>query len=224
MDISLLAKTIKKIKTNKYNNGFHIYLDLNTFDFDELFNSSSVSDNNILKSVNIKSKKFNFLDNKYLDINLNLNLEDEIYINISGNELNGEINIDQTNFIKVKLKDSFINLNEIKSPQTNLASSFNDINLRFIGNNIKTKNNIFQDIDFYILKNKDILTIDNIRIDSNKLDIGPTMNNQKAYISYNKLNDLYKIKGRYEFDNSSGYFNSFTKYDFNLFKTDLNIQ
>ena len=224
MDISLLAKTQKKIKTSKYNNGFHIYLDLDNLSFDELFYGSSGDDNYLLKSVNIKSKQFNFLDNKYSNINLNLNLEDEIYINISGNELNGEINIDQTNFIKIKLRDSFINFNEIKSTQTNLASNFNNINLRFIGNNIKTKNNIFRDIDFYILKNKNILTIDNIKIDSNRLDIGPTKNNQKAYISYNKLNDLYKIKGSYEFDNSSGYFNSFTKYDFNIFKTDLNIQ
>jgi len=214
----------KKIKTSKYNNGFHIYLDLDNLSFDELFYGSSGDDNYLLKSVNIKSKQFNFLDNKYSNINLNLNLEDEIYINISGNELNGEINIDQTNFIKIKLRDSFINFNEIKSTQTNLASNFNNINLRFIGNNIKTKNNIFRDIDFYILKNKNILTIDNIKIDSNRLDIGPTKNNQKAYISYNKLNDLYKIKGSYEFDNSSGYFNSFTKYDFNLLKTDLNIQ
>ena len=214
----------KKIKTSKYNNGFHIYLDLNSLSFDELFYDSLGGDNYLLKSVNIKSKQFNFLDNKYSNINLNLNLEDEIYINISGNQLNGEINIDQTNFIKIKLRDSFINFNQIKSPQTNLASSFSQINLRFIGNNIKTKNNIFSDIDFYILKNKDILTIDNIKIDSNKLEIGPTKNNQKAYISYNKLNDLYKIKGSYEFDNSSGYFNSFTKYDFNLLKTDLNIQ
>ena len=214
----------KKIKTSKYNNGFHIYLDLDNLSFDELFYSSSGGDNNSLKSVNIRSKQFNFLDNKYSNINLNLNLEDEIYINISGNELNSEINIDQTNFIKIKLRDSFINFNEIESTQTNLASNFNNINLRFIGNNIKTKDNIFRDIDFYILKNKNILTIDNIKIDSNRLDIGPTKNNQKAYISYNKLNDLYKIKGSYEFDNSSGYFNSFTKYDFNLFKTDLNIQ
>ena len=214
----------KKIKTSKYNNGLHIYLDLNNLSFDELFYGSPDGDNRLLKSVNIKSKQFNFLDNKYSNINLNLNFEDEMNINISGNELNGEINIDQTNFIKIKLRDSFINFNEIKLAQTNLASSFNKINLRFIGNNIKTKNNIFSDIDFYILKNKDILTIDNIKIDSNKLNIGPTKNNQKAYISYNKLNDLYKIKGSYEFDNSSGYFNSFTKYDFNIFKTDLNIQ
>ena len=87
-----------------------------------------------------------------LDLIPSLYREDEIYINISGNELNSEINIDKTNFIKIKLRDSFINFNEIKSAQTNLASSFNKINLRFIGNNIKTKNNIFRDIDFYILK------------------------------------------------------------------------
>ncbi|NCX30624.1 MAG: exonuclease VII small subunit, partial [Proteobacteria bacterium] len=52
----------------------------------------------------------------------------------------------------------------------------------------------------------------------------PSSDGQKAYISYNNKKDLYKIKGNYRFDNSSGYFNKLTNYNFNFFETDLNIQ
>jgi uncharacterized protein YhdP len=96
--------------------------------------------------------------------------------------------------------------------------------LRFIGKNIRTEGDIIQDIDFYLLRNKNVLTIDNININSLRLKIGPNSGNQKAYISYNNELDLYKIKGKYRLDNSSGYFNNLSKYKFNFFDADLNIQ
>jgi uncharacterized protein YhdP len=43
-------------------------------------------------------------------------------------------------------------------------------------------------------------------------------------MSYNSQLDLYKIKGKYRLDNSSGYFNNLSKYKFNFFDSDLNIQ
>ena len=58
----------------------------------------------------------------------------------------------------------------------------NNISLRFIGKNIRTEDDIIQDIDFYLLRNKNVLTIDNINIDSPRLKIGPNSDNQKAYI------------------------------------------
>ena len=74
------------------------------------------------------------------------------------------------------------------------------------------------------MRNKNVLTIDNININSPRLKIGPNSDNQKAYMSYNNSLDLYKIKGKYRIDNSSGYFNNLSKYRFNFFDTDLNIQ
>jgi hypothetical protein len=150
--------------------------------------------------------------------------EDEIFINISGKNLNGQINIDDTNFIKINLKDTKFNFDGIDLAQTNLASDINNLSLRLIGNNIKTDDDLIQDIDFYILKNDNLLTIDSIKIDSKRLKIGPGEDNQKAYISYNNKSDLYKIRGKYIFDNSSGYFNKLTKYNFNFFESDLHIQ
>ena len=215
---------LENIKNANHKDGFYIYLDLDNLSLDNIFYDDSRSSNALLGGIKIRSKEFNFLNNNYSNIKFNITFDDEIYINISGKDLNGEINIDQTNFIKINLKDTNFNFDGINLAQSNLANGITNISLRLIGNNIKTEDNIFQDVDFYILKNKNVLTIDNIKIDSKRLNIGPSQDNQKAYISYNNKSDLYKVKGKYKFDNSSGYFDNLTKYNFNFFETDLNIQ
>ena len=212
------------IKAINPKNGFFIFLDLNNFKLDDIFYDSSAGNNPLLRLIQIKSKEFNFLNNKYSNINFKVAFEDEIFINIAGKNLNGQINIDETNFIKINLKDTKFNFDGIDLAQANLASDINNLSLRLIGNNIKTDDDLIQDIDFYILKNDSLLTIDNIKIDSKRLKIGPGEDNQKAYISYNNKSDLYKIRGKYIFDNSSGYFNKLTKYNFNFFESDLHIQ
>ena len=215
---------LDQIEKTLHKNGFYIYLDLDNLSLDNIFYDDASNDNNLLKEINIKSKNFNFLNNKYSNIEFNVAFNDEVDINISGLNLNGGIKIDKTNFIKINLKDTIFNFDGIDLAQTNLASDLNNISLRLIGNNIKTTDDIFQDVDFYILKNENILTIDNINISSERMQIGPNKNNQKAYISYNNKLDLYKIKGKYRLDNSSGYFDSLTKYNFDFFESDLNIQ
>ncbi len=215
---------LEKIEKINHKDGFYIYLDLDNLSLDNIFYDDSSNDNVLLRSISIKSKEFNFFNNNYSNIEFNVAFDDEIYINIKGIDLNGEINIDKTNFIKINLTDTNFNFDGIDLAQTNLASDLNNISLRLIGNNIKTKDDVFQDIDFYILKNENVLTIDNINIDSKRMRIGPGQDNQKAYISYNNKSDLYKIKGKYRFDNSSGYFDNLTKYNFDFFETDLNIQ
>jgi uncharacterized protein YhdP len=172
----------------------------------------------------MKSKKFNFLNNTYINQYFDVTFKDEIIIKMIGESLNGNINIDQTNFVKISLNDTKFDFDGINLAQSSLPSDINNISLRFIGNNIQTEDDLIQDIDFYLLRNKNVLTIDNINIDSKRLKIGPNSDNQKAYISYNNKLDLYKIKGKYRLDNSSGYFNNLSKYSFNFFDTDLNIQ
>ena len=214
----------EEIKAINPKNGFFIFLDLNNFKLDDIFYDSSARNNSLLRLIQIKSKEFNFLNNKYSNIDFKVAFEDEIFINIAGKNLNGQINIDETNFIKINLKDTKFNFDGFDLAQANLASDINNLSLRLIGNNIKTDDDLIQDIDFYILKNDNLLTIDNIKIDSKRLKIGPGEDNQKAYISYNNISDLYKIRGKYIFDNSSGYFNKLTKYNFNFFESDLHIQ
>ena len=104
------------------------------------------------------------------------------------------------------------------------SSGTNDINLRLVGKNIQLFNEVFQDIDFYLLKNKTITTLDNIRISSKNLNIGPYTNNDKAYISYNNQSDLYKIKGLFEINNKNKALSHMIDYDFDYLSTSLNIQ
>ena len=214
----------EKIKKTSHKDGFYIYMDLDNLSLDNIFYDDSSNDNALLKAINIKVNEFNFLNNKYSNIEFNIAFNDEIYINIFGSNLNGEINIDKNNFIKINLSDTNFNFDGINLAQNNLASDLNNISLRLIGKKIKTTDDVFQDIDFYILKNENILTIDNININSKRMQIGPGKDNQKAYISYNNILDLYKIKGKYKFDNSSGYYDNLIKYNFDFFESDLNIQ
>ena len=83
---------------------------------------------------------------------------------------------------------------------------------------------MFQNIDFYFLRNKTLTTIDNIYISSSNINIGPSSENKKAYISYNKQNDLYKISGIYELNNEKNLLGSLINSDFDYFFSDLNIQ
>ena len=212
------------IKNTTHNNGLYVYLDLNEINLNNIFFNSSDSRSAILKSIKMKSGKFNFLNNIYLNQYFNVSFKDETIINLVGESLNGTINIDKTNFIKVNLNNTKFVFDGIKLAQSNLPSDINNLSLRFIGKNILTEDNLIQDVDFYLLRNENILTIDSININSSRLKIGPNKDNQKAYISYNSNLDLFKIKGKYRLDNSSGYFNDLSKYRFNFFQTDLNIQ
>ena len=212
------------IKKTKHKDGFYVYLNLNEINLNNIFFDSSDGENSSLRSIKMKSKKFNFLNNTYINQYFDVTFKDEIIIKMIGETLNGNINIDQTNFVKINLNNTKFDFDGINLAQSSLPSDINNISLRFIGNNIQTEDDLIQDIDFYLLRNKNVLTIDNINIDSKRLKIGPNSDNQKAYISYNNKLDLYKIKGKYRLDNSSGYFNNLSKYKFNFFDSDLNIQ
>jgi len=101
---------------------------------------------------------------------------------------------------------------------------FPNINLRFVGKNIQTYDDIFQDIDFYLLRNKNITTVDNINVSSKNLNIGPYDNNEKAYISYNNKTDMYKVRGSYKINNENSTLKALTNYDFEYLFANLNIQ
>lgn len=213
------------LKLNRFNDGFYVYLNLNELNLDDILYAQSEESKEInLKQIMIKTKKFNFLNNLYADQSINILFKDEIQATLFGKDLNGVINIDKTNFIKINLNKTKFNFRGLDIAESDIASDLNNINLRFIGKDIQTEDELFQDIDFYLLRNKNILTIDNIKIDSQRFKISSNKNNEKAYISYDNLNDLYKIRGSYKLDNSSGYFNNIFNYNFDLFETDLNIQ
>lgn len=214
----------KIIEKTDHRDGFYIYLDLEEVDLNNIFIDTSSDDNSQLKSIKIKLKELNFLKNKYIDQYLDVVFKNETIITMMGKNLNGTIKIDQTNFVKINLNNTRFNIDEINFMQSSSIRDINNINLRFIGTNIRIQDDLVQNIDLYLLRNKNILTIDNIKIDSTILKIGPNSDNQKAYISFNKDLDLFKIKGKFRVNNSSGYFDNLSKNRFNFLQTDLNIQ
>ena len=213
-----------EIILNPHNDGLYIYLDLdriNLEDFISIQSSSNGSSN--LKLIKARVTEFSLFNNKYENQIFNIFFDKEfIKTEILGKNLNGTIDMDATNFIKIKLENT--KFKNISLKNNSISSNLNNYNMRFIGENIRIDEDYFNSIDFYLLKNESLTTFDNIKVVSNGLNIGPNSSDEKAYISYNSEIDLYKIKGLFEIDNSKDNFDNITSYDFNFLKTDLNIQ
>ena len=222
---SLGASFDKEIMEINNNDGFHIFLSLNKFKIDDLFSNNDFNNTSNLKSMTISINQLDIFQNLYEDQLLKIDfLEDEINASFSGMDLNGTIKIDSSNFIRIDLNDSKFDFINLSYDGLEVSSGINDINLRLVGKNIELFNEVFQNIDFYLLKNKTITTLDNIRISSKNLNIGPYTNNDKAYISYNKKVDLYKVKGLFEINNKNNILSNIIDYDFDYLSTNLNIQ
>jgi len=222
---SLGASFDKEIMEINNNDGFHIFLSLNKFKIDDLFSNNDFNNTSNLKSMTISINQLDIFQNLYEDQLLKIDfLEDEINASFSGMDLNGTIKIDSSNFIRIDLNDSKFDFINLSYDGLEVSSGINDINLRLVGKNIELFNEVFQDIDFYLLKNNTITTLDNIRISSKNLNIGPYTNNDKAYISYNKKVDLYKVKGLFEINNKNNILSNIIDYDFDYLSTNLNIQ
>ena len=214
-----------ELKQLNFADGFYIYLELNDLKIDNILIENDNQNTTNLKFVKLKIKELDFFDNKYTDQIFEINfLEDETYASFYGDNLNGNLRIDSSGFSRIDVYNTKFEFKGIDLIESNNSIKFDDINLRFVGKNIQTFNDIFQDIDFYLLRNKRVTTVDNIRISSENFNIGPTFDNEKAYISYDNLNDLYKIKGSYEINNQSDLFVNLINYDFKYLYSDLNIQ
>ena len=214
-----------KIDAKNHIDGFYVYLDLPEANFEDFIFNSSSSNESFIKSIQVYAQQFNLFENIYtnqvFDVSINKN---DTVMNILGTNLNGNIKIDKNNFTKVNLINSEFSLKGLNILDGKTGKSSRNINIRFIGKNIKTQNDILEEIDFYLLRNKNILTLDNINITSSIFKIGPNKNGEKAYISFNNERDLYKIKGSFKIDNSINTLTSISSYDFSFLKTDLNIQ
>tara|TARA_B100001250_G_scaffold414229_1_gene451413 strand:+ start:1737 stop:4094 length:2358 start_codon:yes stop_codon:yes gene_type:complete len=205
--------------------GFHIFLSLNQLQINNLLMDTEFSIESSINSINLMIKELNFFNNIYKDQSFKIDFTDN-YTKafFSGKDLNGLITIDTTGFIRVEVFDTKFEFKGIDIVGSEVPAGINNLKLRFVGKNIQTYDDIFQDIDFYLLRNESITTIDNIKIKSRNFNIGPYNEKDKAYISFNKGKDLYKIRGSYEIVNKNDLLDSFIDYDLNYISTDLNIQ
>ena len=212
------------VQKNKLD-GFYIYLNLENIDIENLIVDSNKNNTSNLRSIFIKVKKLNLFNNVYFNQKLNVELlKDETRASFEGVNLNGKIRTDKTGFTKIEVFDSKFEFDGVGLADSNTAFEDRNINIRFIGKNIQTYDDIFQDVDFYLLRNKKITTIDNINIKSKNFYIGPFNDEKKAYISFDKNKDLYKVRGSYEIEAKRFPFKNSFNYDFDYLSTDLNIQ
>ena len=223
------AYGFQKVRNKPYKNlkgdGLYVYLNLDNIDIEDFLIDSSQNDSSNLKLIDIQTKKFNLFNNIYDNQNIKIKLnERETVANFSGKNLNGKIRIDTTGFTRIDVFDTKFEFDGVNLIDSTSSFSNENINVRFVGKNIQTYDDTFQDVDFYFLRNKNITTIDNIRIQSKNFNIGPFKDKTKAYISYNKVNDLYKVRGSYSIDTEDFPFKNSLSYKFDYLYTDLNIQ
>ena len=215
----------KDIQLIDYKDGFYIFLSLKKLDMNKLSFSNQVNKTSGLISIKSKIKELNFFENTYNDQEFEVYFkENNIDAVFAGKDLNGMIKVDETGFMRIDLFDTKFEFKDIEINKSQNNFNIEEINLRFVGRNIQTYDNLFQDIDFYLLRNESITTLDNINASSKNLNIGPDNNNEKAFISYNRTNDMYRVRGSYKINNENKPLKAFIDYDFEYLYTDLNIQ
>ena len=213
------------IKKLNFNDGFYIFLELDELKIDNLVIKNELEGDSNLKLIKLKINQLDFFKNIYSNQNFEINFNgNETKASFYGNNLNGTFRIDSTGFSRIDVFNTKFEFKGVNIFESNDSFDLNNINLRFVGKNIQTFDDMFQNIDFYFLRNKTLTTIDNIYISSSNINIGPSSENKKAYISYNKQNDLYKISGIYELNNEKNLLGSLINSDFDYFFSDLNIQ
>ncbi|MDC2972953.1 AsmA-like C-terminal region-containing protein [Gammaproteobacteria bacterium] len=222
---SLGSSFDEDIKKLNFIDGFYIFLELDDLKIGNLVVENQLNDESNLKLIKLKIKQLDFFNNIYFDQIFEINFSgDETESYFYGNNLNGTLRIDSSGFTRIDIFDTKFEFKGVNIFDSTDAFKLNDVNLRFVGKNIQTFDDVFQNIDFYFLKNKTVTTIDNIKISSKNFNIGPSFKNEKAYISYNNQNDLYKIRGSFEFDNQKDLLGKLINYDFDYLFSDLNIQ
>ena len=215
----------KDIQLIDYKDGFYIFLSLKKLDMNKLSFSNQVNKTSGLISIKSKIKELNFFENTYNDQEFEVYFkENNIDAVFAGKDLNGMIKVDETGFMRIDLFDTKFEFKDIEINKSQKNFNIEEINLRFVGRNIQTYDNLFQDIDFYLLRNESITTLNNINASSKNLNIGPDNNNEKAFISYNRTNDMYRVRGSYKINNENKPLKAFIDYDFEYLSTDLNIQ
>ena len=222
---SLGSSFDEQIKAKDFTDGFHIYLTLKNLKINNILIPSDASNNANLKSLNLKIDELNFFNNIYKNQIFKVNFkENSSLATFNGNNLNGSIKIDEVGFIRIDVFDTKFEFQGLDIIESQNNFDINNINLRFVGKNIQTYDDLFQDIDFYLLRNKNITTVDNINISSKNLNIGPYNDEDKAYISYNNKTDMYKVRGSYKIYNENRPLKNLINYDFDYLYTNLNIQ
>ncbi len=207
--------------------GFNIKTNIFIEDFNNIFSQNFISFNDLKMNLYLSgneiqsSSAFKFFSGQQSDISLNGNFNDgNLNLIFNSQNLKGSLIRDNSSFFRINLYDSNINFN-FGDPEENFILP--NLKFRVSGENIIFNGAAFNKIDFYYLKNGDVLTLNDINIDSDFLKIS-NYQDEPAYFSINTNRDFYKVKGSYEFNDIK---DSLKLKDFppiNYLKSNLNIQ
>ena len=183
--------------------GFNIKTNIFIEDFNNVFSQNFISFNDLEINLYLSgneiqnSSAFNFFSDEQSGVELSGNFnEGNLRLDFESENLKGSIVRDASSFFRINLYDSNINFNLRDSENDNFVLP--NLKFRVTGQNVIFNDAIFNSIDFYYLKNGDVLTLNDINIDSDFLKIS-NYENEPAYFSINASEDFYKIKGLYEF-------------------------
>ena len=207
--------------------GFNIKTNIFIEDFNNIFSQNFISFNDLMMNLYLSgneiqnSSTFRFFSGQQSDISLNGNFYDgNLNLIFNSENLKGSLVRDDSSFFRINLYDSNINFN-FGAPEEDFVLP--NLKFRVSGENIIFNDAAFNKIDFYYLKNGDVLTLNDINIDSDFLKIS-NYQDEPAYFSINTNRDFYKVKGSYEFNDIK---DSLKLKDFppiNYLKSNVNIQ
>ena len=191
----------KKFSYLKQSDGFNLYLgtaSLSTPELEALMYSKIVKSKFNLNKLIFNVKKLEIYKNNFLNISGLIDFNgSEVNGKITGSNLNGTLRKDSSNFIRLELYDShihdisFLSLNN----NANNANNASNLNSRLIVKNSSINDLKIKSLDLYVLKNKNLLTFNNINLNSNLVSIAPISDSANAYFSIDSSKLLYKLRG-----------------------------
>ena len=215
----------REINKIQKNDGFYLFLDINKLNINNINTSNTFDYENNLRQIKLRIKQLELLNNTFKNQEFEITFSpDEINTSFKGDNLNGTARVDQSGFTKINIFDSELDLEKLSFTQNTYSFDESVVKLRLTGKNIKILNDVINNVDFYILKNANNITFDNIFFTSKNINIGPYQEKDKAYISFNNKDDLYKIRGSFEIDSAGDALNSLVDFNFEYVYADLNIQ
>ena len=186
-----------------FQDGFNFKTNIFIEDFDNVFSQNFITFNDLEMNLYLSgneiqnSSAFTFFSDKESSVELSGSFnKGNLRLDFDSENLKGSIIRDDSSFFRIYLYDSNINFNFGDFEESNFVLP--NLKFRAIAENIIFNDAIFNSIDFYYLKNGDVLTLNDINVDSNFLKIS-NYENEPAYFSINTSQDFYKIKGLYEF-------------------------
>ena len=224
--ISIGAKLPEKYMSFANEPGLNIYL------YSEVLTESLLSSafprNSESTSINLnqfafKIKNFKFYNNNFSDLSGLFDLNNsEIVGSLISDNLNLNLRMDQTGFMRIEINDSTIpDIEFINSSQSTSNASLNS---RLIIKNSSLGKIKIKDFEAYLLNNQKKFTVNNIKLNSNLISIKPLKKSSIAYFSIDKVKPLYKISGDFLIKDSNKipYLRHFA--DFSYFNGSINLQ